>query len=232
MRWRRRERQSDPDERASTLVTLVEPGEHRPELGEVLAEVREERRTAARPAPAPPRAPRTAGGGAGRMIAAVAGLAVVVTAIAFAAVLRSTDEADGNRSILRLKLADLEPVSFYRIGTVPVFVVRRAAGPDGADAVDVFLGRSTHLNHSYGFCPSSRFFESRIHGEKWRLDGSYAAGPAPSDLDRVGFTIVGDELVIDAHAIIRSSGRTTPEDPQEAAGAFCLQMPGSEMYGG
>lgn len=71
------------------------------------------------------------------------------------------------------------------------------------------------------FCPSSGWFESPFHGEKFDRFGNYAIGPAARGLDRVAVQVLDGTVWVNPAQITLGPprGSSEPEDPR---GPFCM----------
>jgi hypothetical protein len=85
----------------------------------------------------------------------------------------------------------VSPAFVYRHGSA--IVVLRPFAPDSPTPV--------------AWCPAQRFFEDPETGSKWGADGSYLAGPATRDLDRLRSKVVGDVLQVAPGAVAEGSAR-------------------------
>lgn len=98
--------------------------------------------------------------------------------------------------------------------------------PDGLLGLSA---RSPHLGERLLYCRSSRWFQSREHGEKFDGRGVYADGPAPRGMDGVTFRVQAGVVQVIPDAVSPGPPRGTPRaDP---AGPFCADDSGEDPPG-
>jgi Rieske Fe-S protein len=91
------------------------------------------------------------------------------------------------------KAADLPPNSgrIVPFGTVPVIVIRTAAGD-----LRAFAGTCTHLSCTVQYRPDIERIWCACHNGHYDLTGRNVEGPPPRPLDRFDVTTKGDDVII------------------------------------
>jgi Rieske Fe-S protein len=96
-------------------------------------------------------------------------------------------------SVTAGKAAEIPPNSgkIVPFGTVPVIVIRTAAGE-----LRAFAGTCTHLSCTVQYRPDLERIWCACHNGHYDLTGRNVEGPPPRPLDRFDVTLKGDEVVI------------------------------------
>ena len=96
-------------------------------------------------------------------------------------------------SVTAGKAAEIPPNSgkIVPFGTVPVIVIRTAAGE-----LRAFAGTCTHLSCTVQYRPDIERIWCACHNGHYDLTGRNVEGPPPRPLDRFDVTLKGDEVVI------------------------------------
>jgi Rieske Fe-S protein len=91
------------------------------------------------------------------------------------------------------KASEIPPNSgkIVPFGTVPVIVIRTAAGE-----LRAFAGTCTHLSCTVQYRPDIERIWCACHNGHYDLTGRNVEGPPPRPLDRFDVTLKGDEVVI------------------------------------
>jgi hypothetical protein len=118
-----------------------------------------------------------------------------------------------------ISVEGLEREGVIYLPAILLFVVSTEDGPVALSA------RSPHLGHRLLFCRSAEYFQGR-HGELFDRDGTYAGGPSPRDMDRVGLR-VSEGLVEINPAVVTRGSATGSEVGEQREGPLCT-VPGPE----
>jgi Rieske Fe-S protein len=79
---------------------------------------------------------------------------------------------------------------------------------------------SPHLGERVRYCPSSGWFEDRLHGAMFDGLGRYVLGPAPRGLDRLGVRVIDGHVWVDTANLMLGPPRGA-RDP-DPSGPFCV----------